>query len=539
MSAARPIVLIGCMGAGKSAVGQALATRLSRPFIDTDAEVEARSGRSIPEIFASEGEAAFRAREREAIRWAIAQPGAVIATGGGAVCEPANWEGWQARGVVVWLRAPQAVLWERVRDQRHRPLLAGPDPQAALAGLLAAREPLYARADAVVSADRPVEAVVEAVIAAAQGAPLWVELAARRYPIYIGSGEIERLGERCRSAGAPPLLDRCLAVTDSGVPRPLVEAAVHSLRAAGFTVAVAHFAAGEAHKRLETAAALYEAALEAKLDRRSFIAAIGGGVVGDVAGFTAATYMRGIPFVQVPTTLLAQVDSSVGGKVAVDHPLAKNLIGAFHQPRLVAADVDSLRTLPRREAAAGLAELIKHGLIKDAAFFARLEGSVESLITLAPADLAPVIRWSCAIKAAVVAQDETESGERALLNYGHTVGQAIEAAAGNDAARYLHGEAVAVGMVTAALLSQRAGLLDRTATERIVRLLQAAGLPTKLEGVPIDAVLAAIDRDKKVVGGRWRFVLLDGIGRALLSDAAGVAVGPDDVARALLSQAEL
>ncbi|HEX6971392.1 MAG TPA: 3-dehydroquinate synthase [Limnochordia bacterium] len=538
MNADEAIVLIGCMGAGKSAVGRVVAERLGRPFIDTDAEIERRAGRSIPEIFASEGEAGFRAREREVIRWAAGQAGAVIASGGGAVCDQANWEAWRT-AFVVWLRAPLAVLWERVRHDTGRPLLARSDPRAALAELCAQREPLYARADAVVQSDAELGAVAQAVIDAVRREPLWVELGARRYPIHIGPGELTRLGAHCRAVrpDGRPLGDRCLMITDAGVPPAWVDAAVDSLKAAGFRVGVTAIPSGEGAKRLETAGRLYDAAIEARLDRSSFVVAVGGGVVGDVAGFVAATYMRGIPWVQVPTTLLAQIDASVGGKVAVDHPRAKNLIGAFHQPCLVAVDVETLRTLPDRQLAAGWAELFKAGAIKDRALFARLE----QLSSVRPPqrEIVPAIRWACAIKAAVVAADETDRGERAILNFGHTIGHAIEAALGNDGARYLHGEAVAIGMVTEALLSEASGVCPPGVACRLSSALKRVGLPTGVEGVAPAAVIEAMDLDKKTVGGRWRFALLRAVGEAVLSDAVGVTIGRADVEGALARQARL
>jgi len=336
---------------------------------------------------------------------------------------------------------------------------------------------------------------------------LRVELGERSYDVVIGPGIMEEIGERCRALA---LGSRVLVITDEAVGRLYGGVVVKSLKSAGFDVHYAAFPAGEEHKSLETAAALYGACIDARLDRSSWLVALGGGVVGDVAGFVAATYMRGIDFVQVPTTLLAQVDSSVGGKTGVNHPKAKNLIGAFHQPRLVVADVASLVSLPGREYRSGLAEVVKAGLIRDAEFFAFLEREWLSLVRLEPQALTRAVKRSVEIKASVVQADERESGERAILNFGHTVGHALEAA--TQYRRFTHGEAVAVGMVVEGRLSVELNLLDEVELKRIEALLGRLGLPTNPADVPYEAVREAMRLDKKAVQGNLRFALLDGIG---------------------------
>lgn len=334
-----------------------------------------------------------------------------------------------------------------------------------------------------------------------------VDLGERSYPIDIGPGLLEELGRRCRELD---LGARVLLITDEAVGGLYGGVALKSLNDAGFDVHYATFPAGEEYKTIETASALYGACIDAGLDRGSWIVALGGGVVGDVAGFVAATYMRGIDFVQVPTTLLAQVDASVGGKTAVNHPRGKNLIGAFHQPRLVLADVATLVSLSPREYRSGLAEVVKAGLIRDAAFFGYLEREWLSLLRLEKATLSAAVRRSVEIKAEVVQADEKETGLRAILNFGHTVGHALEAATAYR--RFTHGEAVAIGMVIEGQIAVELGLLAAADLERARGLLAKLGLPVDAQGVPFDSVYEAMKLDKKVKDGKIRFALLDGIG---------------------------
>jgi 3-dehydroquinate synthase len=286
---------------------------------------------------------------------------------------------------------------------------------------------------------------------------------------------------------------------------------------------------GEAHKTLQTASTVFDALVRHKMHRDATLVALGGGVVGDIAGFAAACYQRGIGFVQVPTTLLAQVDSSVGGKTGVNHPDGKNLIGAFHQPLAVATDTDTLATLPEREMRAGLAEVIKYGCIRDAALFEWLEGNTARILARDTAALTRAIARSCEIKAMVVAQDEREQGLRAILNFGHTFAHAIEAATGY--ARYLHGEAVALGMLLASEMSSRVGMIDSEVTRRVHALLQMAGLPTEMPRLGSARMLELMQMDKKVQGGTIRLVLLERLGSATV-----VARYPQDALTRLLSE---
>ncbi len=351
-------------------------------------------------------------------------------------------------------------------------------------------------------------------------ATVMVNLGERSYPICIGTDMLDRLGPRLQELA---LGRRIAVVTNPVVARFYLKPVEQSLKTAGFEPTVLQVPDGEEHKNLAWLAFLYDRLADARLDRAGAIVALGGGVIGDLTGFTAATFQRGVPFVQVPTTLLAQVDSSVGGKTAVNHPGGKNLIGAFYQPRLVWIDVATLKTLPRREVQAGMAEVIKHAAILGPSLFDLLEEKLEAVMALDEALLIEVVRQNCAIKAAVVGEDERESGYRSILNFGHTVGHAIEML--TEYRRYQHGEAVAIGMAFAARLSQARGLCAAAVAERIVALLQRAGLPTEIPKELIGRHLAlAVEADKKVSGDKVKFVCIEDIGRARFEYLTGEEV---------------
>jgi 3-dehydroquinate synthase len=339
--------------------------------------------------------------------------------------------------------------------------------------------------------------------------PLTVRLGPRSYAVLIGAGAAGDTGLECARLG----LGRRVAVVTQRPVGAHAGRVVDGLRAAGFSPVVIEVPDGETAKSLDVARAVWDAFLHHGLDRGSVVVAVGGGVVGDLAGFAAATFMRGIALVQVPTTLLAQVDASIGGKVAVNHPSAKNLIGAFHQPRLVIVDPATLGTLPEREYRSGLAEVVKTGAALNADLFASLERNVSALDGRDPALLERVIATCCAEKATIVEQDEREeSGLRMVLNYGHTVGHALEALGGYETWR--HGEAVSIGIAAAARLSARLGLIDARTVERQVTLLEALGLPTRFGKPEPAAVMEVLRRDKKARDGRVPFVLLKALGRA-------------------------
>ena len=337
-----------------------------------------------------------------------------------------------------------------------------------------------------------------------------VSLGNRSYDIKIAPGLIGRLGRECARL---KLAARCAIITDTNVGKRYAKAAFNSLATAGFSPSLIIVQPGETAKSLKTVQSCYDQLAAHRLERKSFIVALGGGVVGDLAGFLAATYLRGIAFVQAPTTLLAQVDSSVGGKVGVNLKAGKNLVGAFYQPQLVLCDLDALKTLPDREFRAGLAEVIKYGIIYDANLFARLERDLPKILNRDQSILAPVIARCCEIKAEVVGQDETEGGLRAILNFGHTIGHAIENISGYGT--FLHGEAISIGQVAAAKLSQALLGLAEPEVERIENLFQRAGLPvqTELNSAKRRKLLHAMRLDKKVRDGEIKFVLAEKIGK--------------------------
>ena len=337
-----------------------------------------------------------------------------------------------------------------------------------------------------------------------------VSLGHRSYAIKIGADLLGRLGEECARLR---LGRRCAIISDRNVAPLYGKAVERALLKAGFESVLIAVPAGETAKSLKTMQSCYDQLAGHRLERKSFIIALGGGVVGDLAGFVAATYLRGIAFVQVPTTLLAQVDSSVGGKVGVNLKAGKNLVGAFHQPRLVLCDLDTLASLPLREYRAGLAEVIKYGIIYDAALFKRLERDMPKLLQCDPQTLAAIVARCCEIKADVVRQDETEGGLRAILNFGHTIGHALEAI--SHYGKYVHGEAISIGQVAAARLSARVLGLPEQDVARIANLFQDAGLPTEMQLSPgqRQRLLSAMQLDKKVKDGEIKFVLAKTIGR--------------------------
>jgi len=344
-----------------------------------------------------------------------------------------------------------------------------------------------------------------------------VALGARSYPIHIGRDLLDRA-----DLVLPHLRTKKIAIVTNDVVGPLyLDRFAAALRRAGVEVAAVVLPDGEAHKDWPTLNLIFDTLLREHCERSTTLVALGGGVVGDMGGFAAASYQRGIPFIQAPTTLLAQVDSSVGGKTAINHPLGKNMIGAFYQPRLVLADTATLATLPARELSAGLAEVVKYGIIRDREFFVWLEQNIDALRALEPNALAYAIERSCRNKAEVVAADETEQGVRALLNLGHTFGHAIETGLGYG--QWLHGEAVAAGTAMAAELSRRLGWLTAEDAARIDRLLERAGLPTFGPALGVPRYLELMAHDKKVEAGKLRFVLPKGIGDAVVTSEVDAA----------------
>ncbi len=340
-----------------------------------------------------------------------------------------------------------------------------------------------------------------------------VNLGEKSYPIYIGARILHEIGEYVKELGTGR---KIMLVTNPTVSNLYGQIVTESLTKAGFEVITGEIPDGEKYKNLESAQVLYDTAFNHSLDRKCAVLALGGGVIGDLAGFVAATYMRGVPFIQVPTTLLAQVDASVGGKVAVNHPRGKNIIGAFYQPKLVFADINTLSTLPALEFRAGMAEVIKYGIIWDKEFFEFVERKHAAITKLSPEEVITVIGTSCSIKAAVVEQDETEQNLRAILNYGHTFGHAYEALTGYK--KYIHGEAVAIGMISAARVAAKLGILRPEDQIRIENLIRVFGLPRTFGELNPEDIIRSMYHDKKALAGKVRYVLPEAIGRVRITD---------------------
>jgi shikimate kinase/3-dehydroquinate synthase len=515
------------MGSGKTTVGRALAKQLNKRFIDSDHEIEARTGVSISVIFEIEGEASFRQREADVIRDLTAQDGIVLATGGGAILNEDSRRYLHERGTVIYLRAAISSILQRTRYDKSRPLLRTADPRKKLEELEAQREPLYQEiAHLVIDTGRPqIQFLMQTILTQLEQIPgalplknplsmqqnakqqtLQVKLGERSYPITIGPALLDSLDILSTN-----IRGQRIAIVTNTVVAPLYLAKLEDrLRALGKQVISIVLPDGEEHKTWTSLMLVFDALLEAKCDRTTTLLALGGGVIGDLTGFAASAYMRGLPFVQIPTTLLSQVDSSVGGKTGINHPLGKNMIGAFYQPQAVIIDIATLSTLNERELSAGLAEVIKHGAIIDSVFFDWIEANVAKLRAKDPVALEYAILRSCEIKADVVRQDEREAGLRAILNFGHTFGHAIESGLGYG--KWLHGEAVGCGIVMAADLSCRMGFIDYVSKIRIQKLVEAAGLPSTAPDLGEQRWLELMEVDKKNEGGQIKFILLKPLG---------------------------
>ena len=528
--AGRSIVLVGLMGAGKTSIGRRLAARLGLPFRDADAEIELAAGCTIPELFSRYGESDFRAGERRVIRRLLSGDPLVLAFGGGAFMDPETRAAVREEAVSVWLRCPLATLVRRVASRDNRPLLADGDPAEILQRLIDARYPVYAEADVIIdcvdeSADATTYRVLNTLANWRSPRRLSVVLPSTSYDLVIGEDLLMRAG-----ALLAPRIEqkRAVVVTDEIVAGLHLQKLLKGLAETGIAASQIVVRAGEASKNLETWQSVVDQLLEARVERRTTVIALGGGVVGDLAGFAAATTLRGLPFVQIPTTLLAQVNSSVGGKTGVNTARGKNLVGAFYQPRMVLADTATLATLPSRELRAGYAEIAKAGLIGDAAFFAWCEANGAAVVGGDREAQAEAIKRACAFKAAVVGDDEREekpNDGRALLNLGHTFGHALEADYGYTGG-LLHGEGVAVGLGLAFRLSARLGHCTAEDADRVVSHVAAMGMPAELRMLnrrfSAEALLGHMRRDKKVRDGALKFVLARGIGQTFTAGDVSV-----------------
>ena len=565
----RPIVLVGPMGCGKSSIGKRLAFKLNLPFVDIDEEVERVAAKTINDIFSDHGEAHFRDGEREVIVRLLGNGAQVLAAGGGTFVHPETRKRVKDNAITIWLRAELPVLMRRVMKRDTRPLLRDGNPEATMQKLIEARYPIYAEADMTVeSPDEPHDIIVNNIIvrlamsdgsarlsrthtvgcrkqdpsadirlaAGNRGADgdadgarpsstlelspskkaVRVELGGRfYYNVLIASGLLREAGALIKARfGAV----KCGAVTDENVARHHLVTLEDSLKAEGIFAGSVVMKPGEATKNFHNLAELSERLLELGLERGDLVLPFGGGVIGDLAGFAAGILRRGIRLVQIPTSLLAQVDSSVGGKTGINTPHGKNLIGAFHQPSLVIADTSVLTTLPAREMRAGYAEIAKYGLLGDAKFFAWLESHWQGVFDNNGPALTMAIETSIAAKAIIVASDETETGNRALLNLGHTFGHALEAWTGYSD-RLLHGEGVAIGMCMAFRLSEELGLCRTGISDRVTNHLKTIGLPTRIADIPgckpdAAGLLWLMGQDKKVKTGKLAFILVRDIGQA-------------------------
>jgi 3-dehydroquinate synthase len=520
------IILIGMMGAGKTTVGKLLAKQMGKTFIDSDEEIQRRTGVTIPHIFDVEGEAGFRQRESVVLEDLTKRRDIVLATGGGAVINPQNRAVLKQGGVVIYLKSNVHDLWQRTRHDSNRPLLQTANPRAKLQELFEQRNPLYSEiADIVMHTGKQsvhvllqlLQQKLDEIQNPSQTGvqdnmrTLTVGLAERSYSIHIGSGLLDK----------PELLlphlphKRTVIVSNTTVAPLYLDWLSAGLTRHGIQVQSIVLPDGEQYKNGESLNTIYDALLKSRSERSTPLIALGGGVIGDITGYAAATYLRGVPFIQIPTTLLSQVDSSVGGKTGINHPLGKNMIGAFYQPLVVLADTTVLGTLPDKELRAGIAEVIKYGLIRDLPFLEWLEANMEKLLARDTAALQYAIARSCENKAEVVGVDERESGERALLNLGHTFGHAIENGMGYG--KWLHGEAVAAGSIMAADLSQRLGWLSAGDVERVRKLFERSGLPVVAPAMGIEKYLQLMGLDKKVADGKIRFVLLKSLGNAVMT----------------------
>ncbi|GIV06606.1 MAG: hypothetical protein KatS3mg016_2181 [Fimbriimonadales bacterium] len=519
------LYLIGNMGSGKTTVGRLLAERWNLPLYDIDHLVEQEAKRSISEIFHNYGEARFRELESAVLHEVARQSCGVVATGGGIVLSEANRALMRQSGWMVYLKASIETLWKRLHQSQNRPLLQTDSPLNALRAVMQAREPLYQEADWVIEVDSLTPAQVADAVARVYrptpNAPLSVPVLPNQpdaYSVHIAPGISNSAAQVVLQHRRPT---RVALLTH---PRLMHWARLvqTQFEESGIAASIISLRSGERIKSLRTAGRLYEQLLQAGLDRNSVLITLGGGVLGDLGGFVAATYMRGLSYMQLPTTLLAQVDSSVGGKVAVDLPRGKNLVGAFHQPIAVLIDPEVLQTLPARHWRNGFAEMLKYGIALHRGLWQRLQTMLEWSILSAKRVRRDASAWLLPIaqcvnlKAQIVSEDARDlSGRRALLNFGHTVGHAIEAALGYR--EWLHGEAIAAGMVAEAELGRILGITPDEVADTLRTAITQAGLPTHIPaGLDAETLLELMRHDKKRVGDALSVVLLRDIGIASL-----------------------
>ncbi len=515
------VVLIGLSGTGKSSVARALAARLGFDALDVDDDIVARSGMPIHAIFERFGEHVFRAFEHDCLAEACTAEHRVIATGGGVVLDERNWLVMRPDSLVVHLQSAPDRIVERLSSQvdadpdARRPLLQSADPVQALETMLSERGPLYEQADVTIdTSNKDVDSVVDEIAAAVRSTeadsihlPIGsIGTPNGRSDLYVGAGAMGEIGELARRRF--PQSRRTWLITDFNVGPLWATSVTRALTESDFAVERVDVPVGESSKAFSQVSTLLDRLLEGRIDRRDVVVALGGGVIGDLAGFVASIVLRGVGLIQVPTSLLAMVDSSVGGKTGVNHARGKNLIGAFYQPQLVLADPLVLETLPEREVRGGWAEIIKHAMIESTATGCSGTPLLDLLERMPiddwndPVFLTDVVRRNVLIKRSVVQRDEKEMGLRRVLNYGHTLGHAMEA----SGYRYHHGEAIALGMRAAVDIAIRRERASADVARRQNRLLDMVGLPSRFEG-DLDDVIERLASDKKAVNGRLTWIL--------------------------------
>ena len=518
------IILTGFMATGKTTAGRELARQLDRTFVDMDTLIVERQGKTVEQIFKDDGEEAFRRLESQLCLELSGKTRLVIATGGGTLLNPENLRLMEESGTVICLTADVEEILRRLKtgNEPVRPLLNTPDPQFEIERLLDHRMQAYqAMPWHVDTTGLVLEEVVGKVKSVCQVTRTLIKNPDGAYPIIIGNGLLEHCGDVLQQAG----LERGVraAVVTNPVVEPLYAATMHnSLAARGYSSSICLMPDGEELKSLHAISSFYDQFLSAGLQRRDAVVALGGGVTGDAAGFAAATYLRGVGFFQVPTTLLAMVDSSVGGKTGVDLPQGKNLVGAFKQPLAVLMDPNVLKTLPIPEMRSGLAEVIKHGLIADPGLFNLLEknpGRWE--IFWEEPGAAGLIARAVRVKKEIVEEDPYECGRRAVLNLGHTLGHALETV---SAYRMRHGEGVSIGMAAAARISAKMGCCTPALVDRLESLLENWGLPVRFENLPLEEIYQAMRHDKKKQGKMQRWILPHDLGDVRIYDEI-----PDEV----------
>ncbi|MCY4411403.1 MAG: 3-dehydroquinate synthase [Caldilineaceae bacterium] len=513
------LTVTGFMGTGKSTVASILAERLGRQLVDMDERIEAEFGKTIAQVFAEDGEEIFRQAEARLCHTLARESGLVIATGGGTLVSDENWQVLEGCGPVVCLTAGADTVLERVETFEDRPLLPGDreEKKRNIESLLLSRRHAYGRIPLRVPTDGVTpDTVVERVLDTLAGNHeiaemnrITVPTPEGHYHICIGEGILAQAGRLLSNRAVAK--GQAAIVTNADIGALYADIVSESLQQEGYTPLVCLVPEGEAHKTLATIQSLYDQFVTAGLDRSSPIVGLGGGVIGDMAGFAAATYLRGAPFVQIPTSLLSMVDASVGGKTGVDLPQGKNLVGAFKQPAVVIIDPEVLAELPAEEFRSGLAEIVKHGILGAPDLFRQMEEE-------GPTNLTQMISDAVRVKVDVVIEDPFERGRRATLNLGHTFGHAIEQVSGY---RLRHGEAVAVGTVAAARMAVALGRCDAETANRIESCLDRLGLPISATGLDLDEVYAMMFQDKKRRGKTLRFIIPQAIGDVIIIDDPG------------------